>query len=72
MNPAPSPGEHAVGTARMRLVKADITALACDAIVNAANDRLWMGGGVAGAIKRLGGEAIEREAVGRPRVRSAR
>ena len=68
MNPAPSPGEHAVGTARMRLVRADITALACDAIVNAANDRLWMGGGVAGAIKRLGGEAIEREAVGRAPV----
>ena len=28
MNPAPSPGEHAVGTARMRLVRADIMALA--------------------------------------------
>ncbi len=31
--------------------------------MNAANDRLWMGGGVAGAIKRRGGDAIEREAV---------
>src|SRR5262249_34348584 len=28
-----------------------------------ANDRLWMGAGVAGAIKRAGGEEIEREAL---------
>jgi O-acetyl-ADP-ribose deacetylase (regulator of RNase III) len=34
-----------------------------DAIANAANDHLWMGAGVAGAIKRAGGEEIEREAV---------
>jgi O-acetyl-ADP-ribose deacetylase len=34
-----------------------------DAIANAANNRLWMGSGVAGAIKRAGGEEIEREAV---------
>jgi O-acetyl-ADP-ribose deacetylase (regulator of RNase III) len=36
-----------------------------DAIANAANDHLWMGAGVAGAIKRAGGESIEREAVGK-------
>ena len=41
----------------------DITELDVDAIANAANDRLWMGAGVAGAIKRAGGEEIEREAV---------
>jgi O-acetyl-ADP-ribose deacetylase (regulator of RNase III) len=41
----------------------DITALQVDAIANAANDRLWMGAGVAGAIKRAGGPEIEREAV---------
>jgi O-acetyl-ADP-ribose deacetylase (regulator of RNase III) len=41
----------------------DITQLEVDAIANAANDRLWMGAGVAGAIKRAGGEEIEREAV---------
>jgi O-acetyl-ADP-ribose deacetylase (regulator of RNase III) len=41
----------------------DITALEVDAIANAANDRLWMGAGVAGAIKRAGGEEIEREAM---------
>jgi O-acetyl-ADP-ribose deacetylase len=41
----------------------DITALEVDAIANAANNRLWMGSGVAGAIKRAGGEEIEREAM---------
>ncbi|HEV8469100.1 MAG TPA: macro domain-containing protein [Candidatus Limnocylindria bacterium] len=35
-----------------------------DAVVNAANTELWMGSGVAGALKRRGGEAVEREAVG--------
>jgi O-acetyl-ADP-ribose deacetylase (regulator of RNase III) len=47
------------------VVEGDITALDVDAIANAANDRLWMGAGVAGAIKRAGGEEIEREAVGK-------
>jgi O-acetyl-ADP-ribose deacetylase (regulator of RNase III) len=45
------------------VVEGDITALDVDAIANAANDRLWMGAGVAGAIKRAGGEEIEREAM---------
>ncbi len=45
------------------VVEGDIAALAVDAIANAANDHLWMGAGVAGAIKRAGGEEIEREAV---------
>jgi O-acetyl-ADP-ribose deacetylase (regulator of RNase III) len=47
----------------LEVVEGDITALDVDAIANAANDRLWMGAGVAGAIKRVGGEEIEREAV---------
>ena len=41
----------------------DITDLQADAIVNPANSRLVMGGGVAGAIKRAGGAAIEEEAI---------
>ena len=41
----------------------DITTLKLDAIANAANSALWMGSGVAGAIKRAGGDEIEREAV---------
>ncbi len=44
-------------------MEGDITALEVDAIGNAANDHLWMGAGVAGAIKQAGGEEIEREAV---------
>jgi O-acetyl-ADP-ribose deacetylase (regulator of RNase III) len=45
------------------IFEGDITTLAVDAIANAANSELWMGSGVAGAIKRAGGEEIEREAV---------
>ncbi|MER3409256.1 MAG: hypothetical protein C4306_03930 [Thermoleophilia bacterium] len=47
----------------LEVVEGDITALEVDAIANAANNRLWMGAGVAGAIKRAGGDEIEREAV---------
>jgi O-acetyl-ADP-ribose deacetylase len=47
----------------LEVVEGDITALEVDAIGNAANNHLWMGAGVAGAIKRAGGEEIEREAV---------
>ncbi len=49
--------------AEMKLFQGDITALVVEAIVNAANNHLWMGGGVAGAIKREGGREIEDEAV---------
>ncbi len=49
--------------AELEVVAADITALPVDAIANAANDKLWMGAGVAGAIKRAGGDEVEREAV---------
>jgi len=41
----------------------DIAVVEADAVANAANDHLWMGAGVAGAIKRAGGEEIEREAM---------
>jgi O-acetyl-ADP-ribose deacetylase (regulator of RNase III) len=47
----------------LEVVEGDITTLDVDAIANAANDRLWMGAGVAGAIKRAGGNEIEEEAV---------
>jgi O-acetyl-ADP-ribose deacetylase len=50
---------------RIEVIEGDIAALEVDAIANAANDRLWMGAGVAGALKRAGGEEIEREAVGK-------
>lgn len=49
--------------ARLELVQGDIAALPVEAVVNAANNHLWMGSGVAGAIKRAGGTEIEAEAV---------
>lgn len=49
----------------LEVVEGDITELEVDAIANAANNELWMGAGVAGAIKRAGGAEIEQEAVAR-------
>lgn len=46
---------------RIRLYKGDITQMDVDAIVNAANAYLKMGGGVAGAILRKGGKIIQEE-----------
>ncbi len=43
--------------------KGDLTKISCDAIVNPANSYGYMGGGVAGAIKRVGGIEIEKEAI---------
>ena len=48
---------------RIDVVLGDITKLDVDAMVNPANTKLVMGGGVAGAIKRAGGKEIEDEAV---------
>ncbi len=41
----------------------DLTQIDCDAIVNPANSFGYMDGGVASAIKRVGGAEIEKEAV---------
>jgi len=48
---------------KLEVVEGDIAALEVEAVANAANDRLWMGAGVAGALKRAGGDEIEREAM---------
>jgi O-acetyl-ADP-ribose deacetylase len=48
---------------RLEVREGDIAAVEADAVANAANDRLWMGAGVAGAIKRAGGAEVEREAM---------
>jgi O-acetyl-ADP-ribose deacetylase len=46
---------------RIEVLDTDITALEVDAIANAANTQLKHGGGVAGAIARAGGPAIQSE-----------
>ncbi len=45
----------------IRVVQGDLTQEPVDAIVNAANDQLAHGGGVAGAIVRAGGREIQHE-----------
>jgi O-acetyl-ADP-ribose deacetylase (regulator of RNase III) len=52
-----------VGEASLEIQRGDISQAKVDAVVNAANNHLWMGAGVAGALKRAGGAEIEREAV---------
>ena len=53
--------ERAVKGKKIRLIQGDLTELAVDAIVNAANASLVLGGGVAGAIRTKGGPSIQEE-----------
>jgi O-acetyl-ADP-ribose deacetylase (regulator of RNase III) len=46
---------------KLVLMQGDLTEMDVDAIVNAANNVLQLGGGVAGAIRRKGGEVIQQE-----------
>lgn len=50
-----------VGNGVIEVVQADITSLEVDAIVNAANNHLILGSGVAGAIRTKGGPTIQEE-----------
>lgn len=54
-----------IGECTVSVERGDITQVQADAIVNPANSKLVMGGGVAGAIKRVGGQTIEKEAIQR-------
>jgi O-acetyl-ADP-ribose deacetylase (regulator of RNase III) len=49
------------GPRSISVLDTDVTRLEVDAIANAANTRLMHGGGVAGAIARAGGPAVQRE-----------
>ena len=46
---------------RIEIRRGDLTEMDADAIVNAANNELQLGGGVAGAIRRKGGPSIQAE-----------
>jgi len=49
--------------AKIIVTQGDISEATADAVVNAANNHFWMGAGVAGALRRKGGQEIEDEAV---------
>jgi len=53
------PVKVSVGNTVLELVKGDITELSVDIIVNAANNALQLGSGVALAIRRKGGPGIQ-------------
>jgi O-acetyl-ADP-ribose deacetylase len=50
-----------MGMAKLEVIDGDVTKLEVDAIANAANTQLKHGGGVAAAISRAGGPAVQRE-----------
>lgn len=50
-----------IKNAVLELVSGDITEMDTEAIVNAANAQLILGGGVAGAIRKKGGPAIQKQ-----------
>jgi O-acetyl-ADP-ribose deacetylase (regulator of RNase III) len=52
-----------LGEVVLEVREGDITRADTAAVANAANNALWMGGGVAGALKRAGGPEIEAEAM---------
>lgn len=52
-----------INKTKVEIIQGDIAVQDTTAVVNAANNHLWMGSGVAGALKKEGGESIEQEAI---------
>ena len=52
-----------IGKTKLEVVCGDITGISVEAVVNPANDMLWMGGGVSSQIRKAGGDSIEQEAL---------
>ena len=52
-----------MGETTLTAIKGDLTSMAVDAVVNAANNELTHGGGIALAISRAGGPAVDEESV---------
>lgn len=63
-----SKDEARVGNLRLELMVGDLTEQAGDVIVNAANQQLTMNLGVASALRRVAGQALEDEAIARAPV----
>src|SRR5262249_32610543 len=62
-SPMTGPTKVKIGGTTLSIVRGDITEAEVDAVVNAANSELWMGTGVAGAMKRKGGAVVGEGAV---------
>ena len=52
-----------IGKTRLKVVGVNIAELDVEAIVNPANNMLWMGGGISSEIRKAGGDSIETEAM---------
>lgn len=52
-----------ISGSKIEIIQGDITEQDTQAVVNAANTHLWMGSGVAGAMKKKGGSDIETDAI---------
>jgi O-acetyl-ADP-ribose deacetylase len=54
---------------KITLMQGDISQVQADALVNAANNELWMGSGVAGALRRAAGPEVECEAISKGAIK---
>ena len=54
-----------IGKTRLEVIGVNIAELDVEAIVNPANNMLWMGGGISSEMRKAGGDSIETEALGK-------